>query len=413
MKKKSLHFQLLSPKTSIILFSILVVSMPFIMLQNYLQSTFRNTAGFVFTAWGIEIPIILAIVIPIILILIAINIKKITPLRVYTSIFIILMLYIGQISSDFYINYKFYDLQNNWHYFAYCFFTVIMYRYLITKNLPLHKIIIITFLRGLVISLFDEGIQVFISNRIFDLSDVAKDTWGLWIGNIVIFFLAENGKLLKEMPKILHKNLKDYIKSPISLIAFQGIFTYLYVFISANMTDSRLGFLLIFITLSLCTLIFIIIHFSQYRKVKWVIISLIAFCLIGLSTSYLLNKDKGLISINNCIVNYKGIPIPYFDVLIKPNGFFRLVDKNQNICKGDLLKLYEYDADIMIFALSEDYSGENKLIKVNALSNAYFLYNPFSKKGVQVLVMNYSDAIETYNRLINNRKNVAMIIHNI
>ncbi len=412
MKKRNPSIGLLSPRTSIVLFSILVVTMPFIMLQNYLQATFREIGGYAINILGIEIPIILLIVCPIILILILINYKKITTISATSFIFILSMLYLGQLSSDFYINYKFYDLQNNWHYLSYCFFTIIMYRYLITKKLPIHKIIIITFLRGLAISLFDEGIQVFISNRVFDLSDVAKDLWGLWIGNISIFFLANNAEICRNYKNILHKRIKDYLNSPLSLIVFQGLFSYIFIFLSSNLTDSNYAIRLIIITIFTCIIVFLISHCCQFRKLRFIIISIFLIGFISISTSFLINKDKGLDSISNCFVVYRGIPIPYFDVFIKPSGFFRLVDKKEQIKNGDLLKLYEYDADIIIFALGENYNSGNKLININSLRNTYFTYNPLSKNGVQIIVLDYNSAVSEYNRLVNENKKVSIVIHN-
>lgn len=413
MKKKSIGFQLLSPRTSVVLFSVLVVATPFLMLQNYLQSTFRKFGGTSVNIFGLECPIILLIVLPIVIGLITYNYKKATKIRAISLVFILIMMYLGQSVSDFYINYKFYDLQNNWHYFAYCFFTIIMYRYLITKdNISLSRIIIITFLRGAAISVFDEGVQVFISNRIFDLSDVAKDLWGLWIGNIAIFFLFENGKIIKEEYKILNKKLKDYFYSPKSLIFFQGVFTFIFLFFSAVLTDSRLAFYLLFITLAICTIVFLSFHLAQYKKIKYIIATFYIAILLGLSISYAVNRNNGLMSIGNNFVIYKGIPIPYFDVFIKPDGFFRLVDKKEHIKKGDMLTINEYEPNILIFALNdEDYQG-NKLINIDNMKNIYFTYNPINRKGIQILVLDYVSAKTEYNYLISQNKKAAIIIHN-
>jgi VanZ family protein len=384
--------------------------MPFIMLQNYLQLTLRNTAGQIIDIFGIGIPLVLLIVIPPLLALLFVNIKKITRFRLLTLLFVIAMLFVGQSVSDFYVNFKFYDLQNNWHYLAYCFFTVISYRYLSTKDVPIHRIIIITFLRGLAISLFDEGVQVFISNRVFDLSDVAKDMWGLWLGNILIFFFIGQGEVIKQF-KIRQKKLKDYIKSPYSLIALQGLFTFEFLFFSANLTNSIYWLQLTVIVLSAALITFFCIHLSQRKLFFRAFIIFFAALAIALGTSFVINKDKGLMSIGNNFIVYKGIPLPYFDVLITSDGFFRFVDKKSELKKGDLSKLNDFYPDIILFALTNKPYVPNQLASVNPMKNTYFLYNHLNGSGIQVVVRNYKDAIDEYNR-IRMEKNAIIVIHN-
>ncbi len=401
--------KILVPRTSMLLFSFLVVSMPFIMLQNYLQLTLRNTAGQIIDIFGIGIPLVLLIVIPPLLALLFVNIKKITRFRLLTLLFVIAMLFVGQSVSDFYVNFKFYDLQNNWHYLAYCFFTVISYRYLSTKDVPIHRIIIITFLRGLAISLFDEGVQVFISNRVFDLSDVAKDMWGLWLGNILIFFFIGQGEVIKQF-KIRQKKLKDYIKSPYSLIALQGLFTFEFLFFSANLTNSIYWLQLTVIVLSAALITFFCIHLSQRKLFFRAFIIFFAALAIALGTSFVINKDKGLMSIGNNFIVYKGIPLPYFDVLITSDGFFRFVDKKSELKKGDLSKLNDFYPDIILFALTNKPYVPNQLASVNPMKNTYFLYNHLNGSGIQVVVRNYKDAIDEYNR-IRMEKNAIIVIH--
>ena len=118
-------------------------------------------------------------------------------------------MWLGQITSDYYIDYKFYDLQNNWHYFAYGFFSFIIYSYYKLKSVPMHRINLYAFGLAGAISIFDEFFQNFMSQRVFDLSDVAKDLWGVVMGLIIINFIVEQKKLNWSVMKISKNKIAD------------------------------------------------------------------------------------------------------------------------------------------------------------------------------------------------------------
>ncbi len=412
MRENKLFNRLLTPKTSVVLFSILVVATPFIMLQNYLQKALREFSSQTTSIFTLEFPTVLLIVIPIVLFFIVSNIKKLTAIRLYAIAFIFLMLAYGQAVSDYYLNHTFYDLQNNWHYIAYAFFSIIMYRYLIQKNISVQRIMMHIFIRGIAISLFDEGVQVFISNRVFDLSDVAKDSWGLWLGMVAIYFIFENGKILKSDQKILHNTIKEYLKSPFSILVFQGIFTSIYIFVSSNLSLSSNWLSMTSITLGLSIFVFFCIHCFQFKTPRNIMIGVFLSVAIALSISYWKNYDKGIMSINNHLTIYNGIPIPFFDVFIKPNGWFRLVDKKDQISKGDIIRIFEYKPDILIMAVTENNYSGNKFISLDPINNTYFVYNSLTNSGLQIVVLPHQAAIENYNRMVKIGKNVAIIINN-
>ena len=253
-------------------------------------------------------------------------------------------------------------------------------------------------------------LKKFISNRIFDLSDVAKDLWGLWLGNIVIFFLINNGEIWKQF-KIYHKTAKEYFSSPLSLILLQGVFSFIFMYFSAKLTDSIYWLELALLVIIFCIIAFYLIHFSQKKLIRKIIISAFSLLIISLSISFIINKDMGISSISDGIIIYKGLPIIYFDLLLTPDGGIHLVDKKEHLKKGDFLKLYDFQPDIIITAHTEQGNSPNRLYHYNPMKNTYFTYNPYTKTGVQILNLNYVDAIKEYNRL-SKIKRTAIVIHN-
>jgi VanZ family protein len=216
MKKNKEKFY--SPGTNLILYTLLLIATPFLIVQNCLQQVIGMTSQLSFVMLGMDIPYIVAIAIIFVVTLAIILWHKITIFRVYAWIVVIFMMILGQNSTDYYFNHKFYELQHNWHYIAYAFFTFIMYRYLKQKKYPSERIIRYTFISAIFISTFDEAIQILISSRIFDICDIAKDIWGTVIGMIVIFFVIEQGKIVRDCWRFRQKKISDYFKKPFSLL---------------------------------------------------------------------------------------------------------------------------------------------------------------------------------------------------
>src|SRR3989339_927730 len=148
------------PIVNLILYDSLLVATPFLMLQNYLQQTIREISGLTINIFIWETPIVFLVFIIACLSLLVFLRKQVTFFRLSTLLIIVLMMLIGQETADYYLNYKFYDLQNNWHYFAYGLFVFVFYRFLISKNCSDSKIILLTLFKAFLISSFDEGIQV-------------------------------------------------------------------------------------------------------------------------------------------------------------------------------------------------------------------------------------------------------------
>lgn len=409
MKKNKEKFY--SPGTNLILYTLLLIATPFLIVQNYLQQVIGMTSQLSFVMLGMDIPYIVAIAIIFVVTLTIILWHKITIFRVYAWIVVIFMMILGQNSTDYYFNHKFYELQHNWHYIAYAFFTFIMYRYLKQKKYLSERIIRYTFISAFFISTFDEAIQILISSRIFDICDIAKDIWGTVIGMIVIFFVIEQGKIVRDGWEFRQKKVSDYFKKPFSLLFLEMIFAYLLLLISSILSNNEyLGVVLLF-AFSAFSIFFFIFHNSQKKVYRNIFISIAVLILLLQSFFFIKYHKSNIIYNKKGIVVYKGFPIPYFDIMIFPNGTFRLVDKKIYFNQKDKFnRIYMHSKDILLIGSGKD--GEGGMGFIDEKRETQFVFNPIKKIPLQVIVLKTPEACEEFNLLKSKGYNVMFIIHN-
>lgn len=400
-----------NPLVQLIFYDLLLILTPFLMLQNYLQLTVYRVNDVKIPFFGLEIPILFAIFIVVIISVLVLCRKYITLYRVLAFGVIVLMMYIGMNSTDVYISKKYTDLQNNWHYFAYGIFTFVMYRYLRLHNTAPEKLIPATYLKGILLSAFDEGAQIFLSSRVFDLSDIAKDSWGVCLGLVAFFFIFQQGAIVSDGWKLRHKRIKDYLKSPFSLLVFTIIFAYILLFISSLQSDAEYFFINIVLTALVFTLVFLIIHFSQKRLVKYALIALASLLILAELTLVYSNKNKDIVYNSSILTVYKYYPIFYFDALLLPNGTPKLTDKKKSFIKQDFIYLMRYNPDIIIISSGANGQG-GKGVPIIHNESSYFLINDKELQCVQCVVLKTPDACAEYNRLKKLNKRVLLVIHN-
>jgi len=399
---------LFKPKTHWFLYILLLVLTPFLLLQNYLQSFIGQMSVQSFEIFSINFPYTVAIALLLFITLIIFLWKKITSIRLIGWGIILFLFWIGQKSTDYYFNHDFYELQYNWHYFAYGIFAYLSYRMLSTKNISPQKIILYVYISAICISTFDEAIQMPLSNRIFDLGDIAKDLWGAIIGLVFIFFILENGKIIKNAWKIRQKKIKDYLQNPISLFLLEIVFAYILMLISSILTETKYLFSAISISILTFIIFFIVLHLSQkklYRNI-FIILFIIFICIQGVS--FYKYKDQNIVYSKNQLIIYKGIPVFYFDVLIYPDGMFRLVDKKGTFNKRDLNKIMSFSENILIIGSDENISGGRGFPED---SESQFIFNYVNKRGLQVIKLKNKDACKKFNQLCDEGKKPALILH--
>ncbi|MBL7086899.1 MAG: VanZ family protein [Candidatus Cloacimonetes bacterium] len=396
------------PATNLVLYSLLLIITPFLLLQNYLQSAIGIFSRLHFNILGIEIPYLLIVVIVFIVSIVVIHRHQLNYYHLFSWLVVILMLILGQLSTDYYFNHRFYDLQHNWHYIAYAIFAYIMYRFLKSKQFPPERIILYTFISALSISTFDEFIQIPISSRIFDICDIAKDVWGAVMGMVVIFFVIEKGKITSNGWKIRQEKIREYFKHPFSLLFLEAVLSYILLCISSILSDIMYWKISILIIIGLFIIFFFILHKSQNKTCRIIFITI--FIIIIVQGFFFIKYHKDNIVYNTYgLTVYKGIPIPFFDIMIYSNGTFRLVDKKHYFNKRDLLTIYGHASDILLIGSGSNGKGGKGFPEQKEVQ---FIFNTKTKKPLQVIVLKTPEACEEFNRLKNKGYNVLFILHN-
>lgn len=401
-----------TPLINIILYDALLVATPFLMLQRYLQQTVRETSRLSFEIFGVNVPIALALFSILILLLLLLKLKHLSAKNVSAIFLVFLLIFIGQQTADFYIDYDFYDLQNNWHYLAYAGFALMMRRLLPRDKVSETKYVGVTFVKAFLISAFDEGFQFFMSNRIFDLSDVAKDVWGVLLGMILVLFVFENGKILSGGFKLRHERLKDYLRNGGTLLALELVLGYIFLFVSSIMTDEKYAFAVFGITIAAFAVFFAILHLSRRKAFAIAFIAIFAAGAIVQTAFFFKYLNEYVVYSSKYVTVYKGIPIIYFDAMITPDGKFRLVDKKKKFTGGDIAKIGSYQPYIVVIATGADGSGGMGFPISKYVERPQFIFNPRGKNPMQLARLKNDQAFAEYNRLKKAGKRVLLVIHN-
>lgn len=396
------------PRNQLIMYALLLIFTPFLMLQNFLQTAIGRFSILSYNFLGRDIPYLFSVILLLFIILLILIRRQITFYRAASFLVVLLLLAIGQSSTDYYFKHKFYELQHNWHYFAYGGFAFLAYRYFYFRKFPTEKIILYTFLSAIFLSSFDEIAQVFISDRIFDICDIGKDTWGTVVGIIFVQFVLRQGKDMRGW-KIRHRHLKDYYRHPFSLLFLEIWYAYFFLSVSSLLTEMQYWFIGITIPMFIFLIFFILFHLSGKAVFRIIIPALLILILLVQAYFYATYKNDNIIYNTYGLTVYKGIPIPFFDILIFENGTFRLVDKKYEFNGRDILTLYSKSSDILLIGSGRDGLGG---IGFPEDFEVQFVFHNYTKTGMQLIILKTPEACQTFNRLKQEGYNVVFLIHN-
>jgi VanZ family protein len=399
---------LLSPLLHLILYSSLLVATPFIMLQNFLQEAIGMISEIKINLGSLELTALPWTAFLIVFIILVLVRKQINLFRFAVLIFGLLMIALAQQLTDFYFNHNFYDLQQNWHYFAYSGFAWLMYRYLSLRETAVARIALYTFFIALAVSSFDEFFQLKMSNRVFDISDIAKDAWGVLIGMICVIFITGEGPRILRSWKLRHRRFKGYLNNTVTLLVLEMILGLLLLSYSSLLTEVQYGWLTVAFTLGTFIPIWLMLHLSQFRISGIIIYLLMAGTLITAGVRYFTCEQQ--ITHNSYgLTVYRGIPIPFFDIMIFPEGDFRLVDKKHFFNTRDRQTMLLREADIILIGTGSQDKGGKGFPRPD---RHQFIFNPFTGQGTQVLILPNADACKVFNKLKKDGKNVLFVLHN-
>jgi hypothetical protein len=392
------------------MYSMLLVATPFILLQNFLQQAIGELSASKVPIGKTSIPIVPLVALALVLVMGWRFRRHLTRLRILAGVAAILMIALAQQITDFYFGHSFYELQMNWHYIAYTIFAFMVYRDLYPRGTRLTKVMAVTFLLALLFSTFDEIVQMRISNRVFDVSDIAKDAWGAATGLVVLYLGRSGGPdFARDWSPIRHRQVSGYLRSPGSLLLLILVCGLLFLCIGSLLTDYPHWPLAAGLTIGAFLVFFVLFHASQSRWVGWPLLGLLITGLALMSVSYLRHRSEGVTESRYGMAVYKGIPIPFFDVMIYPSGSFRLVDKKHYFNKRDQEFLLRQGPDIILIGSGMEGKGGQGFPEPYT---SQFLFNPYTGRGTQVIVLKNPDAREAFNRMRRDGKRVLFVLHN-
>jgi VanZ family protein len=392
------------------MYSMLLVATPFLMLRNFLQPAIARFSRSGFELGGIEIPSVPVVALILVIVSIILFRAYLTRLRVLAGVLVLLMDGLGQQISDYYFAHKFYDLQQNWHYLAYTCFAVMVYRDLAPRGIRLAKIILITFSCAVLFSTFDESVQLGMSRRAFEMSDIAKDAWGSLMGIVLIYVGGSRpGALLEHWKQLRYRTLRGYFERPLDLMILLIALSLPFLCFASLLTEIGDWMLSIILTISSFIVFFVLFHLSRYRWVKYSLLTIVLAGLVVQSYFFLKYRSDDIVHNQYGLTVYKGIPLLFFDVMIFPDGMFRPVPKKHYFnprCRKFLLRR---ETDIVLIGTGSKGLGGRGFPQETV---SQFLYNPYTLRGTQVIILESPEACRVFNRLKRERKNVLFVLHN-
>ncbi len=399
-----------SSRLHAVMYGMLLIATPFVLLQNFLVELISHISMSTVNILGQDVPVLpVAAGIGLAAVLFACR-RRLTRTHLLAGAIALLMIAAAQQVTDYYFNHNFYDLQQNWHYFAYGGFVYLVHRDLAPRGVPLAKQMLTTYSLTLGLSVFDEAFQMQMSSRVFDLSDTGKDIWGTLIGLIVLYmFVTSPERMREQWRRVRHRRLAAYLKHPPSLIVSMALFGWLLLSFASLLSEIEYWYVVVLCTLAGFVAVFSLWHLSQFKLGKYGLIAALSVALIVQGWFFVKHRNDGIIHNEYGLTVYNGIPVPFFDVMIYPNGMMRLVDKKHYFNRRDQQFFMQQGADILLIGSGSEGLGGDGFPKKEPVQ---FLYNAHTQRGMQVIIQKTREACATYNRLKREGKNVLFVIHN-
>ncbi len=399
-----------STRLHVFLYSFLLVFTPFLLLQNYLVDLVSDVSRATWRLGSLDVPVV-PVAAAILLAAAAVVFRRAITRRWLVAVgIVVLMDALAQRVTDYYFGHRFYDLQQNWHYIAYGLFAGMVYRDLAPRRLPLAKILWVTYLGALGFSLFDEFFQKSISSRVFDLSDTSKDVWGCLMGMALVYLGGRcAGEILRGWPGLKPRRLSAHVRDPLSSLLLMFGFTLIFLGVTALLSDPQYAWTAAGITVALCALFLACFHLLFSRSGRIALAAAAMVLLVFLGQGVVRHRGEGISENRYGLTVYQGLPIPYFDVMLRAGGGFRLVDKKHYFNLRDQEFLLAQKSDIIIIGSGRDGLGGRGFPE---RAMVQFLYNPHLGRATQVITLTTPEACRLFNRLRQEKKSVLFILHN-
>ncbi|MBM3287868.1 MAG: hypothetical protein FJY88_11035 [Candidatus Eisenbacteria bacterium] len=399
-----------STRLQLVLYSFLLVLTPFILLQNFLVDMVGQVSGSTLSIGGLRVPIV-PLAAFVLLLAAAIRFRRAIKRRWLLAMGIVALLdALAQQVTDIYFGHNFYDLQQNWHYIAYGLFAFMVHRDLSPRGMPLARILWLTFALATAFSCFDEYFQLRMSSRVFDLSDTGKDILGSIMGMVIICVGGRRWQeLLQGWRRIGSAGFRGAFSNPVIILAIMTAFDLIFLSVASLLSDFEYAGAAVGITLSLTGLLLcaLALLFRPWGRI--LLAAAAAVLLVYLGYSHIRPRNTHVSENRYGWTVYRGIPIPFFDLLVYPNGAFRLVDKKHYFNSRDQRFLLAQKSDIILIGTGDRGLGGKGFPEV---ASVQFLYNPHLARPTQVILLRTPEACQLFNRLKKEGKSVLFVLHN-
>jgi hypothetical protein len=399
-----------STRLQVVLYSFLLVATPFILLQNFLVEWVGKTSGRTILLAGLRIPAVPLIALAVVGGLLYLFRSRVSKRLFIAAGIVIVMDTLAQQITDYYFGHRFYDLQQNWHYIAYGIFSFMVYRDLESRGYRLAKIQWITIAAALCFSCFDEAFQMHMSARVFDPCDIAKDCLGCTMGMVLIALGGvRSPEFLQGMRGLRRTSWTGYFRNPFSTLALISVIVFVFLNVASLLSEFEYIKTVVLITLSLGAVLLLLLYLGQSRIGRYGLLGL-AILVIGVQGVMLLRHRQDNIHGNRFgLTLYRGMAIPLFDVMIRPDGSFRLMDKKHFFNLRDQDFIMKRKSDIVIIGSGAYGKGGQGFLST---SMSQFMYNKYTGRATQIIILKSPEACREFNRLKLEHKNVALILHN-
>ena len=383
--------------------------LPFILVNNQLQGSLRSFCRVTFPFLSWNVPLLPAAELIVLAALLIRFRSLITVKRVLAASVIGVLFATSYVSSDLYLAHSIYDIQANYHYEAYALMTILFFRAFAREGRGRHILIYAAFASCMAISLADEGLQLILSDRVFDLNDNAKDALGILMGLVVVFFVFEKYGTIRfsDIPKG-QKNPMVYLRDPAVALILVGLFAQILLQISALFSHPDYWWFTVSMTMVLFLLGAVVFYLTRFRVGRWAVGILLLLIVLAQGLSLLLLSDSGITYHSDWLTVCNGIPIPFADLLVYPNGVVRPTDKH-HIFWGEISGFFmDYNPRIILIG-AQPYGDASAI--VDARRGSFLTYSRVMRRNVQIIVDEPREACRLLNELRAGGKNVIFVLH--
>lgn len=399
-----------STRVHLVLYSLLLVGTPFLMLRAYMQDAIGQASAASFAVWGTQVPYAPVVGGGVVLFLLALFRPRITLRRIAAAAAGVALIGLAQQVTDYYFGHAWYELQFNWHYLAYGTFAFMVYRDMAPRQVPLARCLLVTAGATALFSSFDEAFQLVVNNRVFDMSDIAKDYWGSFTGMTMLLVGKRHPELAgRGWRQVRHCALGGYLRSPSSVWLLVAASASFFVVYGSLLSDPRFALTVAGLTIGSTLLFFAVLHFSQRRWIGRTLAGLGVAAVVALGVAYALNRHDPIGAHRFGLTVCRGIPVPFFDVMVFPDGSFRLVDKKHYFNGRDRdFFLEQIGPDILVIGAGYEGKGGSGFPHQRGSG---FMFNRFTGRGTQIVILESGAACDYYERLKEQGKHVLLVLH--